>query len=83
MPSKDTIPFHITIKSRDEIGRIRCVISEELGICIEDIPIKKAEIAFRLKAQNGKIKVKTLEEIMLGKIKWTKKHKLINYQGLS
>ncbi len=69
MPSKDTVPFHITLKSREEIERIRCIISKELGICVEDIPIKKAEIAFRLKAQNGKIKVKTLEEIMLGKIK--------------
>ncbi len=69
MPSKDTVPFHITLKSRDEIERIRKVISKELGISVENITIKQAEIAFRLKAQNGVIKVKTLEEIMLGKIK--------------
>ncbi len=69
MPSKDTIPFHITIKSRDEIERIRKIISEELGITINNITMKQAEIAFRLKAQNGKILTKTLEEIMLGKIK--------------
>ncbi len=69
MPSKDTINFHLTKKSRDEIGRIRKIISEELGITVEDITMKQAEIAFRLKAQNGKILTKTLEDIMLGKIK--------------
>lgn len=69
MPSKDTIPFHLTKKSRDEIERIRKVISEELGISIEDITVKQAEIAFRIKAQNGKILLETLENIMLGKIK--------------
>ncbi len=69
MPSKDTVPFHITIKSRDEIERIRKVISEELGINVNEVPIKKAEIAFRLKAQNGKILKKAIQDIMLGKIK--------------
>ena len=69
MPSKDTVPFHITIKSRDEIERIRKVISKELGICVEDVPIKKAEIAFRLKAQNGTILESQIRDIMLGKIK--------------
>lgn len=70
MPSKDTVPFHITIKSRDEIERIRKVISKELGISIEKVTIKQAEIAFRLKAQNGKIMIRQLKEIILGKIKW-------------
>lgn len=69
MPSKDTINFHLTKKSRDEIERIRKVISEELGISIEEITIKQAEIAFRIKAQNGKILTKALEDIMLGRIK--------------
>jgi len=69
MPSKDTKPFHLTIKSCDEIERIKRVMSKELGISIKDITTKQAEIAFRIKAQNGKILQKTLEDIMLGKIK--------------
>ncbi len=69
MPSKDTRPFHLTIKSCDEIERIKVVMSKELGISIENITTKQAEIAFRLKAQNGKILKRVLEEIMLGKIK--------------
>ena len=69
MPSKDTINFHLTRKSRDEIERIRKVISEELGISIEAITMKQAEIAFRIKAQNGKILDCQIRDIMLGKIK--------------
>ncbi len=69
MPSKDTIPFHLTKKSRDEIKRIRKVISEELGISIENITMKQAEIAFRLKAQNGTIMESKIRDIILGKIK--------------
>ncbi len=69
MPSKDTKIFHLTIKSCDEIERIKGVMSKELGISIEEITTKQAEIAFRLKAQNGKIMTRTLEDIMLGKIK--------------
>lgn len=69
MPSKDTVPFHITKKSRDEIERIRKIISQELGISIENITMKQAEIAFRIKAQNGKILECQIKDIMLGKIK--------------
>ncbi len=69
MPSKDTVPFHLTKKSRDEIERIRKVMSKEMGISIENITMKQAEIAFRIKAQNGKIIIETLRDIMFGKLK--------------
>ncbi len=69
MPSKDTINFHLTKKSRDEIERIRRVISKELGINVEEVTIKQAEIAFRIKSQNGKILECQIRDIMLGKIK--------------
>ena len=69
MPSKDTINFHLTKKSRDEIERIRRVISKELGINVEEVTIKQAEIAFKNKSQKGKILECKIRDIMLGKIK--------------
>lgn len=69
MPSKDTIPFRITIKTSDEIDRVRKIISEELEMPIGDITKKQAEIAFRLKAKRGKVMVEELRDILLGKIK--------------
>jgi len=69
MPSKDTIIFHLTIKSLDEIKRIRKVMSKELDIPISEITLKMAEIAFRIKAQSGKIMTETLKNIKLKKIK--------------
>ncbi len=69
MPSKDTTNFHLTIKSLDEIKRIRKVMSEELKIPQKSITLKMAETAFRLKAQNGKIMTEVLRDIIIGKIK--------------
>ena len=69
MPSKDTIPFHLTKKTNDEIERVRKVISKEMGIDVSQVTKKQAEIAFRLKAQNGKINLEQIKDILIGKIK--------------
>lgn len=69
MPSKDTIPFKLTIKTKDELERIRKVIAKELGVDINLVTYKQAEIAMRLKSSRGKILVKELNDIFLGKIK--------------
>jgi len=69
MPSKDTIPFKITKNTKDELERIRKVMSKELGVNINLITYKQAEIVLRKKASRGKILVKELNDIFLGKIK--------------
>ena len=69
MPSQDTVPFKLTIKTKDELERIRKVISKELGVDIKLITYKQAEIVMRLKSSRGKILVKELNDIFLGKIR--------------
>lgn len=70
MPSKDTVPFHITKNTEKEIERIRVSLAKDLGMDVKDITKKQAEIAFRLKAINGKKLLITQErDIVLGKIK--------------
>ena len=69
MPSKDTVHYNLTKRTHKELERIRQVISKELGVDILNITYKQAEIAMRLKAQRGKIYVRELRDIMLGKIK--------------
>lgn len=70
MSSKDTVQRHITKKTDEEIERIRKSLAKDLGMEIKDITKKQAEIAFRLKALNGKSLLITQErDIVLGKIK--------------
>ena len=69
MPSKDTVPFHLTKKTHEEILKIRTVMSKELGVDENDITQKQAEIALRRKSINGKIMLTDLNDILLGKIK--------------
>jgi len=69
MPSKDTISFRLTKNTKDELERIRKVISKELGVDINHVTYKQAEIVMRLKSSRGKILVKELNDIFLGKIK--------------
>ncbi len=69
MPSKDTVPFRITKGTYKDLERIREVISKELGIPIKSTTYKQAEIAMRIKASRGKVFVKELRNILLGKIK--------------
>lgn len=69
MPSKDTIPFHLTKKTDEELERIRVVISRELGIDISRITKKHAEITLREKSKKGSIRINELNDILLGKIK--------------
>lgn len=69
MPSKDTIPFKITKQTRDELERIREIVSKEIGLNKDDITWKQAEIIFRIKATNGKITLKQIQEVLLGVVK--------------
>lgn len=69
MPSRDTIVWRISKSTKDELENIRKVISKELGIDIEEVRYKHAETAFRLMAKRGKVFVKELQDILLGKIK--------------
>lgn len=69
MPSKDTIPAHITKKTASEIERIRKILAEETGIDIELITKKQAEIALRVKASRGKLLLTEAKDIIMGKLK--------------
>ena len=69
MPAQDTVSFKLTIKTKNELERIRKVISKELGVNINHVTYKQAEIAMRVKSYRGKILVKELNDIFLGKIR--------------
>jgi len=69
MPSKDTVPFRLTKGTKEELERIRKVMSKELGIDTNNITYKQAEIVMRLKSFRGKVLIKELNDIFLGKIK--------------
>jgi len=69
MPSKDTRPFHLTKETFSELERIRVVISRELGIPVQMITKKHAEITLRIKAKRGQVNVTELREIVMGKIR--------------
>ena len=68
MPSRKTIPFHITKKTNEEIERIRVILSKETGIDVSKITKKHAEIVLRIKSQRGKIFKNEVNDVLLGKI---------------
>ena len=70
MVRQDTVSFRLTKNTKEELERIRKVISKELGVNINHVTYKQAEIVMRLKSSRGKILVKELNDIFLGKIKW-------------
>lgn len=69
MPSKDTISWRITKKTHDALEKWRKKFSEILGVDINNVTYKEAEIAMRICSENGKIKINTLRDIKLGLIK--------------
>ena len=69
MPSKDTILFKLTKQTHKELDRVRDVVSKEVGMPKENITWKQAEIIFRIKASNGKVTIKQIQEVLLGKIR--------------
>jgi len=69
MVRQDTVSFRLTKNTKEELERIRKVISKELGVNINHVTYKQAEIVMRLKSSRGKILVKELNDIFLGKIK--------------
>jgi len=64
MPSKDTVPFKITIPTRNELEKIRKRILEEIGVLIS---FKKAEIIMREKSLKGKLTIKERDDIIMGR----------------
>lgn len=69
MPSKDTIPFHLTKKTAEEIQAWRKKIAITLGIDIKEVKQKQGEVALRLSSKRGSVKIEELNDIILGKIK--------------
>ena len=69
MANRDTVVYRITIETRDELERIRKIISKEMGIDINLVKHRHAEAALRLKAKRGELLQNELQDILLGKIK--------------
>lgn len=69
MPSKDTIPFKITIDTKKELERIRNTVAKEKGLNPNAITWKVCEIILREKSQRGFITNKRIDEILMGKIR--------------
>lgn len=69
MPSKDTIPFKITLNTKKELEKWRKKIATVCGVNIDLVKWKHAEIAMRIASTRGNVLIKTLQEILLGKIK--------------
>ncbi len=69
MPSKDTVNVATTKRSKEQLENIRKSISKELGVDIKNITLKHADIARRIKADRGKLLLKELQDIILGKTK--------------
>lgn len=69
MPSTDTVPFKITLNTKEELKRIKEIVSKEVGLNPEDISWKQAEIILRIKALNGKITIPQIKNVLIGKIR--------------
>lgn len=69
MTARDTVPFRLTKKTKQELERIKNVVAKELGIDVNNINYKHAEIVMRIKSSRGKVFVNELKDIILGKIK--------------
>jgi len=69
MPSKDTIPFHITKETLKKIDMWRKKIADVCGVDISEVSKKQGEIAMRLSSQRGNVLVNELRDILMGKIK--------------
>jgi len=69
MTESDTISWRLTKGTRKEIERWRKKIADVLGIDINSVTYKESEIALRECAKTGKIRISTLRDIKLGKIK--------------
>ncbi len=68
MPSKDTVSSKLTKATIVELENIRKRLASDLGIDINNITKKQAEIAMRLKAMRGTLKLSEERDIVLGKI---------------
>ena len=69
MVSESSVLKRITKETSDEIERIRRVISKDLGIDLDDVKSRHAEIVLRVKASRGNVNIKEIQDIMIGRIK--------------
>lgn len=52
-----------------EICRMKKAIMKDLGLSENEVNLKHAEIALRIKASHGRLTLKEINDIVLGKIK--------------
>lgn len=69
MASKDTISFRITKVTREDLEKIRKIIASENNLPIELVTLKQAEIIMRMKARNGSVSQKQVQDVLMGKIR--------------
>jgi len=69
MTARDTVPFRLTKKTKQELERIKNVIAKELCMDVNNVNYKHAEIVMRIKSSRGRVFVNELKDIILGKIK--------------
>lgn len=69
MPSKDTVNYRITKKTKDEIEKWRSKLAKALGIHVKEVRLKDAEIAMRVSSKRGSVTLPEINDIILGRIK--------------
>jgi hypothetical protein len=69
MPSKDTIAFHMTKPTRQELDIIKSNVSKINKVPMKDITLKHCEIIMREKSKAGFISTEKVMEILVGKIR--------------
>ena len=70
MSKRDTKVCRITNSTSKEIEKWRKKISKNLGIELDKIKWRHGEVALRLSAKRGNVKLSELKDILIGKLKW-------------
>jgi len=69
MPSKDTIPYHLTKETASKIEYWRKQIASVCGVDVSMVTKKQGEVALRLSSERGNVLINELKEILMGKRK--------------
>lgn len=69
MPSKDTISYRLLKNTKKELDKWIEKFVQILGVNPKDVNYKHAEIALRISATRGNVKIKEMQDILLGKIR--------------
>lgn len=69
MPSKDTYSYRILISTKKELDKWIDKFVKILGVDKTQVNYKHAEIALRISASRGNVKLKEMQDILLGKIR--------------